>query len=132
MGSVGKSSEVDDFVGRVGGALQIQDLAAAGDRRFNRLVIGGVAEGHADLKAWQKFDEEFVRTSVGVVHRYQTVARRQEREQRIADRRHAAGEAGCGFGAFQGLYLLLERGYRVEQAFLPGKVAEEVGCTSAE
>ena len=75
-------------------------------------MIGGIAEGHADLKPGQKFDEEFVGASVGVVDRYQTVARREQREQRIADRRHAAGEAGGGFRAFQDLYLLLERGHR--------------------
>ena len=111
MGGGRQASEVDDFVGRVGRTLQIHNLAASGDGGLNRLVIAGIAKGHADLKPWQKFDEKFVRASVGVVHRYQTVAGREQREQRIADRRHAAGEAGCGFGAFQGLYLLLERGY---------------------
>ncbi len=35
-----------------------------------------IAQGHADLKPRQKFNEEFVCSSIGVVHRYDALARR--------------------------------------------------------
>ena len=65
------------------------------------VVVGGVAELHLDADARQEVDEHLVGAAVGVLDRDDAVARREQREERVADRGHAGGEAGGRLRALQ-------------------------------
>jgi len=110
----GEAGEVEHLQRGVGGRFQVQDPAAARgagslpDRRFDLLVVGGIAQRHLYAPVGQKLGEDLVRAAVGVLDRNDAVPGRQEREERVADGRHAGREAGRRGRALQHAHLLLE------------------------
>ena len=71
-------------------------------------MVGGVAELDLDAEARQEVDEHLVGAAVGVLDRDDAVARREQREERVADGGHAGGEAGGRLRALEDADLLLE------------------------
>ena len=122
----GERLDVDHLQRRVGRRLQVEHVEAAADGALDRLVILGVAQVDVDLLARQQVDEELVRAAVGVLDRDDAPARRQQREQRAANRRHARREGDRVLGPLQVGDLALEGAHRrvgVARVDVAGSVA---------
>ena len=105
----GEARDIDNLDGRIRRRLKVKQLAALRDCSLDRIVIGGIAQRDIHLKPRQKFDEEFIRPAVRVVNGNDAVSGREQRKQGIADGRHAAGETGRRFRAFEFSGLIFKR-----------------------
>ena len=109
---LGQPLDVDDLQGRVGRCLEVQHLAALLDFLLDGVEIAGVAQANFDVLSRQEFDEDLVGAAVGVLDRNHAIARLEQREQRVADGRHAGGEAGGLFTAVHDADFFLQRPHR--------------------
>ncbi len=100
--------DVDDLQRRVGRAFQIKDVAALVYFRLDRVEVGRVAQRHIDAEARQELDEQFIGAAISIFDRNHPLARRQQREQRIADRGHPGGKTGRVFRVFEQPHSRLE------------------------
>ena len=108
VGRGGQTRDVQHLECRVGGRLQVDQPAAAGDGGLDLLVVVGLAELDLDADARQEVDEQLIGAAVGVLDRHDAIAGRQQGKEHVTDGGHAGGEARGSLGAFEDPDLLLE------------------------
>ena len=67
VAGLGEAGDVEDLQRRVGGGLEIEHAAAAGDLPQDRVVVGGVAEARLDAEPRKELREHPRRAAVGVL-----------------------------------------------------------------
>ena len=80
-----------------------------------------------DLKTREELDEQLVRPAIGIFHRNDAIAGREQREQRITDGGHAGSKGGGRLGAFEVPDLIFERSdgwIRIATVDVPAFAAE--------
>ena len=123
LGDGGDGGDVDDLQGRVGRALEEEDLGLRPDRRPPGGEIGAVHERGGDAEARQQLGDDVAARAEQGAGRDHVVARPQLPHQRGGHGRHAAGGGTRRFGAFEGGDAALEHGHgrigeaRVDEAF---------------
>ncbi len=100
--------EVDDLEGGVGRRLEVEEVAATGDRSFDRIEVRRVTQIDIDAEVGEELCEYLAGASVGVLHAHDSVPRPEMGVQRIRDRRHSRCRRGRRLGALEEAQLLLE------------------------
>ena len=108
------------------GLSRYSTLAARGDLRFDRFVVGRVAELDSHAGTRQELEKQLVGAAIRILHRDDPVAGLEQCEQRVADRRHPGRKARNCLCTLELAYFLFEdgnRGVRVPPVNVAGALA---------
>ncbi len=73
-----RPTQVDDFESRIGGRLQIDDLASLCDRGVQPSMVSGIDEVDVDTHFRQEFKKELRGASIGIRHGYHPITGSQQ------------------------------------------------------